>query len=85
VVDEEASPERCADIASKQRGPAVPFDMGRRADAEWDALIARSAFREIGSELGLKLAEYFAEFNLAELHYQAGDAQAAAPTPSETR
>ena len=43
------------------------------------ALADQRTFREIGRELGLSLAEYYAEFNLAELHYQAGDTEAAAP------
>ncbi len=43
-----------------------------------DAAVAdQRAFMEIGKQLGLEIAEYFAEFNLAELHYQAGDVSAA--------
>ena len=43
------------------------------------ALADQRTFREIGRDLGLSLAEYYAEFNLAELHYQAGQLEAAAP------
>ena len=43
------------------------------------AIEDQRAFREIGRQLGLALPEYFAEFNLGELYYQAGDVGAAGP------
>jgi tetratricopeptide (TPR) repeat protein len=43
------------------------------------AIADQRAFLEISKQLGLSLGEYYAEFNIAELHYQSGDAEAAAP------
>jgi tetratricopeptide (TPR) repeat protein len=43
------------------------------------AIADQRTFREIGRELGLSLPEYFAEYNLAELHYQSGDLTLAYP------
>jgi len=43
------------------------------------ALKDQERFMHLGRELGMVGWEYFAEHNLGELHYQAGDAAAAAP------
>jgi tetratricopeptide (TPR) repeat protein len=43
------------------------------------ALEDQQRFKQLGRELGLVGWEYFAEHNLGELHYQAGDTPAAAP------
>ena len=43
------------------------------------ALKDQERFMHLGRELGMVGWEYFAEHNLGELHYQAGDAEAAAP------
>jgi tetratricopeptide (TPR) repeat protein len=43
------------------------------------ALEDQHRFKKLGSELGMVGWEYFAEHNLGELHYQAGDIQAATP------
>lgn len=43
------------------------------------ALADQRAFMEIGRQLGVALAEYAGEFNLAELLYFSGDVQAALP------
>ena len=43
------------------------------------ALADQRTFREIGREHGLSLNEYFAEYNLGELHYQAGELSLARP------
>ena len=43
------------------------------------AIADQRSFLEIGKQLGLALCEYYAEYNIAELHYQAGDVQAATP------
>lgn len=43
------------------------------------AIADQRAFRDLGRELGLSLPEYYAEFNLAELHYQSGDLTLAFP------
>ena len=48
-----------------------------RKDVE-GAIADQRAFAEIGRQLGLELAEYYAEFNIAELNYQAGNLDAAA-------
>ncbi|WP_342378728.1 protein kinase [Myxococcus stipitatus] len=44
-----------------------------------NALKDQERFMHLGRELGMVGWEYFAEHNLGELHYQAGDAEAAAP------
>jgi hypothetical protein len=43
------------------------------------ALKDQERFMHLGRELGMVGWEYFAEHNLGELHYQAGDVEAAAP------
>ena len=43
------------------------------------AIADQRAFLDIGRQLGLALAEYYAEYNIAELHYQAGDVESAMP------
>ncbi|AKQ69135.1 putative serine/threonine-protein kinase pknB [Myxococcus hansupus] len=43
------------------------------------ALKDQERFMHLGRELGMVGWEYFAEHNLGELHYQAGDAEAATP------
>lgn len=43
------------------------------------AIADQRAFRDIGRELGLSLPEYYAEYNLGELHYQSGDPSLAYP------
>lgn len=43
------------------------------------ALEDQEQFKQLGRELGMTGWEYFAEINLGELYFQAGDTQAAAP------
>ena len=43
------------------------------------ALEDQGEFMRIGRELGMVSMEYFGEYNLGELHYQAGELEAAAP------
>ena len=43
------------------------------------AIADQRTFLDIGRQLGLSLAEYYAEYNIAELHYQAGDVESATP------
>jgi tetratricopeptide (TPR) repeat protein len=44
------------------------------------AIEDQRAFEAIGRQLGLGIAEYVAELHLAELYYQVGDVDAAAPS-----
>ncbi len=44
-----------------------------------EAIADQEQFRELGKQLGLVYSEYVAEFNMAELLYQAGDIAGAAP------
>jgi len=43
------------------------------------AVADQRAFGELGREIGYPLAEYFSEFNIAELLYQSGDVDLAGP------
>ncbi len=43
------------------------------------AVADQRAFGELGREIGYPLAEYFSEFNIAELLYQSGDVDLASP------
>jgi tetratricopeptide (TPR) repeat protein len=84
VEDAERASERAIALA-RERGDQL--HLGAALNNRRNVLIARKdvpavcadlrAFMQIGREMGFVTAEYFAEYNLAEVHYQCGKIEAA--------